>query len=517
MFKSIRGRLVIWHAGILLLAVAGFGAALYAQVRRARLDEIDADLHAAARSLEGTLRGFPPHVLEGRPEPLGHPPGGPPPHPHPGPRRPPRGPGGPPFPPPENEHPNPAETGRPPGPPPRPRLDQELRLPEHFRSRPEAPYFVIWRPDGQVLKASPAAPATTPPSLPTSAAEEAGFRVRQRGSLREVILTGPHQTRVLVGRSVVRETAALQRLAWQVLLTGLSVLTLGMAGGWLLSRRAVRPIAAISATAAALSADNLSRRIDLREVDSELGQLGRILNELFARLEAAFERQVRFTADASHELRTPLAVIHSQAELALARPRSAEDYRESLEACLRASRRMRGLVEALLTLARADAGRLEMHRERVDLAALVEDSIALLAPLAENEKVILAVEAQADNVAVTGDPGRLSQVVTNLLTNAIHYNRSGGQVCAVVAATTGEAVLTVADTGCGIPPEEQPRVFERFFRVDRARSRARGGSGLGLAICKSIVEAHGGTIGFTSAVDQGTTFVVRLPLAETPA
>jgi two-component system OmpR family sensor kinase len=440
MLRSIRGRLLIWHAAILLLAVAGFGAALYAQVRRARLEEIDADLHAAARSLEGILRSFPPHILEGRPDPFPGPPPGGPGHPHPGPRHPPHRPGPPPLH--ERERGGPMEMGRPPGPPPRPRLEQTLMLPEHFR-----------------------------------------------------------------------KMEALQRLAWRILSTGLGVLAVGLAGGWLLSRRAVRPIAAMSATAAALSADNLSRRIDLQDVDSELAALGRILNDLFARLEAAFERQVRFTADASHELRTPLAVIHSQAELALARLRSPEEYREALEACLRASRRMRGLVEALLTLARADAGRLEMHRERVDLAALVEDSIALLGPLAETEKVSLAVEAEAESVAVTGDPGRLSQVVTNLLTNAIHYNRAGGQVRAAVAATTSEAVLTVADTGCGIPAEEQPRVFERFFRVDRARSRARGGSGLGLAICKSIVEAHGGTIGFTSAVDRGTIFVVRLPLA----
>jgi two-component system OmpR family sensor kinase len=507
MFKSIRGRLLIWHAVILLLAVAGFGAALYAQVRRARLDEIDADLHAAARSLEGTLRTFPPHVLEGRPEPPGRRPGGPP-HLRPGPRRPPHGPG--PPPPPDGERPDSPEPGRPHGPGPRPPFEQGLMLPEHFRNRPEAPYFVVWRANGEVLKASSSAPPSPPPP---AAAAEASYRVRQRGPLREVILTGPLRTRVLVGRSVIHEDAELTRLAWQVFSTGLAVLAVGMAGGWVLSRRAVRPIAAMSATAAALSADNLSRRIDLRDVDSELGELGRILNDLFARLESAFERQVRFTADASHELRTPLAVIHSQAELALARPRSSEDYRDALEACLRASRRMRGLVEALLTLARADAGQLEMHRERVDLAALVEDSIALLAPLATAEKVNLEVEAEGENVAVTGDPGRLSQVVTNLLTNAIHYNRAGGQVKAAVAAMASEAVLTVADTGCGIPIEEQPRVFERFFRVDRARSRARGGSGLGLAICKSIVEAHGGTIGFTSVVNQGTTFVVRLPLA----
>jgi heavy metal sensor kinase len=321
---------------------------------------------------------------------------------------------------------------------------------------------------------------------------------------------------VLVGRSVAPELADLTRLAWQLLSTGLGVLALGLAGGWVLSRRAVRPIEAMSATAAAISADNLSRRIDLADVDSELGRLGQILNAMFARLEAAFERQVRFTADASHELRTPLSVIHSHAELALARPRSAEDYRAALEASLRAAKRMKGLVDGLLTLARADAGRLEMTRGHLDLGELVQESAALLAPLAAAAGVHVSLAAKP--VAVTGDAGRLTQVVTNLLTNAIHYNRAGGSVTVTVESIEGEAVLTVADTGRGIPAADREHLFERFYRVDKARSRELGGSGLGLAICKSIVEAHGGAITFTSEVDRGTTFEVRLPLhAETAA
>jgi heavy metal sensor kinase len=302
----------------------------------------------------------------------------------------------------------------------------------------------------------------------------------------------------------------LTHLAWQLLFTGLGVLAVGLAGGWLLSRRAVRPIEAMTATAADISADNLSRRIDLAEVDSELGRLGQVLNAMFARLEAAFARQVQFTADASHELRTPLAIIHSHAELALARPRCAEEYREALEASLRAARRMKGLVDGLLTLARADAGRLEMTRDRLDLETLVEESAALVAPLADAAGVRVSLDARP--AAVTGDAGRLTQVVTNLLTNAIHYNRAGGSVTVTVGVTGREAVLAVADTGCGIPEADREHIFERFYRVDKARSRALGGSGLGLAICKSIVEAHGGEISFSTEVDRGTTFTVRLPL-----
>jgi two-component system OmpR family sensor kinase len=505
MFKSIRWRLQVWHAAILLLAVAGFGAVLYAQVRRARFDEIDAELRTAASTLEGVLRGFPPPVLEGKDAP-------PPPPPPRGPR-----PGSPPSPPPPPRDGDDRRGPYPPG-PPRPlreHLDEALRLPDHFRGRPGSPppYFVVWRPDGSVLKAIPSAPVTPPalpPEPPSPRPAPGGFVIHQRGDFREVVLRGPHGTRVLVGRSIGPELADLTRLAWQLLSTGLGVLAVGLAGGWLLSRRAVRPIEAMSATAAAISADNLSRRIDLTGVDSELGRLGQILNAMFGRLEAAFERQVRFTADASHELRTPLAVIHSHAELALARPRSAEDYRAALEASLRAAKRMKGLVDGLLTLARADAGRLEMTRDQLDLGELVEESAALLAPLAAAAGVRVSLAAKP--VAVTGDAGRLAQVVTNLLTNAIHYNRAGGSVMVKVDGTAREAVLTVGDTGCGIPQGDRQHIFERFYRVDKARSRELGGSGLGLAICKSIVEAHGGAITFTSEVDRGTTFEVRLPL-----
>jgi signal transduction histidine kinase len=171
---------------------------------------------------------------------------------------------------------------------------------------------------------------------------------------------------------------------------------------------------------------------------------------------------------------------------------------------------MKGLVEGLLTLARADAGRLEMTRARLDLGELGTESAALLEPLAAAAGVRLSLACGA--VAVTGDAGRLTQVVTNLLTNAIHYNHAGGAVTVKVEQTAGEAVLTVADTGCGIPAADREHIFERFYRVDKARSRELGGSGLGLAICKSIVEAHGGAIRFTSEVDRGTTFELRLPL-----
>src|SRR5262249_46143957 len=156
-------------------------------------------------------------------------------------------------------------------------------------------------------------------------------------------------------------------------------------GGWLISARILRPVAAISATASAISATNLSQRLDPQAVDRELAELAGVLNAMFDRLEAAFERQARFTADASHELRRPLAVLRSHAELALSRPRSAEEYRQTLETCLRAEGRMTALVEGLLTLARADAGKLDLLRQPVDLRQVTEESVALFRPLAEGK------------------------------------------------------------------------------------------------------------------------------------
>jgi heavy metal sensor kinase len=482
MARSLRRRLQVWHALTLLVVVAGFGSVLYYQVWETTLGTIDAELQAGARVLEGSLRGFPPHLLE------------------------------------DGKGPPPPKKKQGKGPPPPGADDFHLRwldLPAPFRHRhedqpDEMPYFVIWRADGSLVAASPRPNDGPPPEFPGWPRDEPNvFRSWQRGAFREGIVLGPRRTIVLVGRGVEREMQALHWFAGKLMLTGLGVLGIGLVGGWMLSRGAIRSIERMSATAASISVSNLSRRIDSTGIDRELAELAGILNDMFARLQSAFERQTRFTADASHELRTPLSIIHSHVELALARPRSAEEYRDAFETCLRAARRMRGLVEGLLTLARLDAGKLEVQRQRIDLGALVEESAGLLAALAEQKGVVMNVRAV--RVEMVGDAGQLAQVATNLLTNAIHYNRPGGEVTATLDADEQTAVLTVADTGCGIPGEDQAHIFERFYRVDKARSREQGGSGLGLAICKSIVEAHGGSIGFTSEASQGTTFVVRLP------
>ncbi|MGE5611241.1 MAG: sensor histidine kinase [Bacillota bacterium] len=518
MFRSIRRTLQIWHALLLLLVVCIFGSTLYLRLRLARFQSINAELQGAAEVLAARVRPAPP------PPPRRDPP----PETLPVPVR-----GMPQEPParhPEAEHRegNRKESDRkdgdrkdgdrrnPPGEFDPVRWDEFERrfdVPEALMRRFEgdeedAPYFVIWRSNGQLLRTSKPLPEIPHPGLRMPHAPPAPPRFRQRGHLREVIVPGPFCMQVLVGRSIEKEQSELRQLVVLLLATAAGVTIVGLLGGWLLSKRAVRPIQAITSTAQSISASNLSRRINLTETESELGTLADVLNAMFARLEAAFERQVRFTADASHELRTPLAIISSHAELALSKPRSEEEYRDAIDACFRASKRMKSLVESLLTLARADAGKLEMKCEQFDLSQAVQDCVELIEPLAAKRKVQLTLHLQT--VPVSGDAFRISEVITNLLTNAIHYNREAGSVTVTVKPEDSAAVLTVSDTGVGIAEEDQKHLFERFYRVDKARSRELGGSGLGLAICKSIVEAHGGSITFTSALNKGTTFEVRL-------
>ena len=287
------------------------------------------------------------------------------------------------------------------------------------------------------------------------------------------------------------------------------ILVLGLAGGWWLAGRAIRPIDDISATAAKISAGDLSQRINAADTESELGRLAGVLNSTFARLETAFAQQRQFTSDAAHELRTPVAVILTQVQSALNKERTCPEYRETLEACQRAAQRMRRLTESLLALARLDAGQAALNRRRFNLAGTARESIELVSPLADARGVSIIPDLAA--VECDGDAERLAQVITNLLTNAIQYNREHGEVRVTVKREADWAILAVVDTGPGIAAEDLPRVFERFFRADTARTGSSGNAGLGLAISKAIVEAHGGTIAVASAPGAGTTFTLRLP------
>jgi len=295
----------------------------------------------------------------------------------------------------------------------------------------------------------------------------------------------------------------------------LGALALAALIGWFLASRAMRPVDLMTRTARAIghSAD-LTRRLEEPRQRDELGRLASTFNEMLARLDQAFMTQRRFLADASHELRSPLAAIRTNVE-ALLRGADAdpEERDASLRAIARETDRMGRLVADLLALAHADAGQ-PLVRQPVELDALLLEVYQQERRLAGGVGLTLG---DLEQVEVEGDPDRLKQLVLNLVDNALRYTPPGGDVTLDVVRMSSWAVLRVRDTGVGIPDEDLSRIFDRFYRVDRPRTRQAGGTGLGLAICKWVAEAHGGRIEVESVVDGGSTFSVFLPARETAA
>ena len=304
---------------------------------------------------------------------------------------------------------------------------------------------------------------------------------------------------------------SVERLRLLLAVAGPVALALAGGGGWLLTRAALRPVDRMTEQAGAIGADRLGDRVSVPDAADELTRLARTLNGMLERIEHGVVTQRRFVADASHELRTPLAVMRAELEVALRDHHRAADASEVLDSAAEEVARMSQIVDDLLTLAHRDENRLELLLEPVDLGKVATGVAVQLRPLAEAAGVQLVVEAPAGAV-VLADRARLTQVVTNLVDNAVKFTGAGGSVRVRVWEADDGAGLAVADTGPGIAPEHLRRVFDRFYRLDPARSRARGGSGLGLAICRELVEAHGGRIWAESAEGAGSTFSLALPI-----
>jgi len=300
---------------------------------------------------------------------------------------------------------------------------------------------------------------------------------------------------------------ALSLLLIVLVVSGLGAIAAAAIVGRLLAGRALRPIDTITQTALAISrADDLGKRISQVGPQDEVGRLAKTFNIMLDRLEGLFRAQQRFIADFSHELRTPLTTIRGNMDL-MRRMKSIDE--ESLNAMQAESDRMTRMVGDLLLLAQADAGQ-TIRREKVELDTLLLEVYRQMRPIAEGIELGIGEE---DQVIVMGDADRLKQLLLNLVDNACKYTPKGGKVTLGLSCAEGWARLSVADTGIGIPAQDLPHIFERFYRVDKARSRTAGGAGLGLSIVQWIVQAHGGKIGVQSEPGQGTTFTVRLPLA----
>ena len=290
---------------------------------------------------------------------------------------------------------------------------------------------------------------------------------------------------------------------------------LAIAGGYWLMRRSLRPIDEITLRAEGITSTNLSERLPVIRTGDELEHLSAALNRMITRLDEAFQHINRFSADASHELRTPLTILQLELEGIVSNPALTASLADQIDSALEETNRMSRIVESLLIISRLDAGETKLDRLPLDFGALVRSTSSEMKIIAQEKSIALRTLTE-NGVWVRGDRTRLQQIVVNLIDNAIKYTPEGGSVEVRSRGESGAAVLEVEDNGVGIPPHAIPHVFERFYRVDKARSRASGGSGLGLSIVKAICAAHNGEIHVSSVEGRGSCFQVRLPLDSAP-
>jgi heavy metal sensor kinase len=318
-----------------------------------------------------------------------------------------------------------------------------------------------------------------------------------------------------VETDVLRLRGLLLTTLWIALLVGLP---LAAAGGWWLAGRALSPVQAMAATAQRIEAHDLAERLPVPPRNDELSQLAVTFNGLLDRLQAAFQRERRFTADVSHDLRTPLALMKSTIGVALNRPRSAAELQATLGELDGQINRVSSLLEATLFLSRADADRLTQGYAALDLSDLLTDLVETTAPCAAEERGQELTGDIAAGLWVTGDRDQLTRLFLNLLDNAMRYTPKGGVIRVTGRSGDGRVTIEVADTGIGIAAEDLSHVFDRFYRGDKARTGGdRDHHGLGLAIAQAVAHAHGGEIAVRSELGRGSTFTVTLPGAKREA
>ncbi len=394
----------------------------------------------------------------------------------------------------------------------------------HGEDEPNTERFVeVWSPEGTLLYRSPTLQAMTLGGPPRAATEGSGepspFTVRLADGSRLRMTRSIH---TVDGRRVLMRVAHSEQGLWQEMEEFVSVLLLALplalvlAGfsGYALARKALAPIDAMAHTAERISAERLNERLPIENPEDELGHLARGFNATLARLEAAFAQLRRFTADASHELRTPLTAIRSVGEVALQTPKSVTEYRDVIGSMLEETDRLTRLVDSLLMLSRADVGQVHVQRTDIALLGLAQEASSLVEVLAEEKRQRISVQGDS-TLVVSGDRLILRQALINLIDNAIKYSPTDAEIRVhVQPGKDSQVIVEVIDKGPGVSQEEQSRIFDRFYRVDKARSREWGGAGLGLAIARWAVEVHGGQITVESAEGEGSTFRITLPPAD---
>ena len=284
-------------------------------------------------------------------------------------------------------------------------------------------------------------------------------------------------------------------------------------GGYLISRRALKPVDQITTAAESISINNLSDRLAVPKSSDELQRLSETLNGMLARLDASVQKMSQLTADASHELRAPVSLIRTTAELAVQGDRTKAEYHEDMVQILAEAERTSRLIDSLLLLARADAGEGGLQHELTDISARVREAVEQGQSLADKKRIEFTSNLSSEAIVVRGDGESLGRLFFILIDNAIKYTPEGGRVHVRLEVFEGQVTVKVRDTGIGIAEFDQPHIFDRFWRADKVRSRGVGGAGLGLSIARWIVDQHHGSIGVQSQPNQGSTFTVTFPLA----
>lgn len=455
---SIGMRLTLWYLAIFLLAEFVFGAGMWLILRKNLNDIADAALEGQAADLERFLK---------------------------------------------------ARSGV-------PASQLQAEISEDYNIERSEDYLQISDASGQFIYRSRFLDEHPLPELSIIQLQEPRYEIRKLGNLPFRILSQKMELDgrifiVQIGSNLDEEVETLDAFRKYLLMFAPILLLAASAVGYWLSRKALSPVDTLARTARTISGHNLSSRLEPLHTGDELQRLSDTLNEMLARIEAAFRRVTEFTANASHELRTPIALIHTEAELALRRSREESDYREALMHILLQADRTARLIEELLALARADSGAEALDMHPVDLRPTLRESALKWNQMASLRDLQFEERVGTQPLTVMGDESALRRAIDILLDNAFKYTPLPGKVTLSAEEKNGRAIVSVEDTGIGIAVEDQKKIFERFYRVDKARSRALSGAGLGLAIAQWIVQAHKGSISVKSEPGGGCTFRVEIP------
>jgi heavy metal sensor kinase len=393
----------------------------------------------------------------------------------------------------------------------------QQKFAEIYQVKDDGKYLQVIDQDGNWLYRSkrmideglrPAGPRDLPPQGTTVEFHQGTRYVR---ALAYPIHANGRAYSVQTGIALNKSMVLLSAFGTQLLLLTPAVLVLAAIGGHFMSRKALAPVAAIATEARRINDRNLDVRLPIAATQDEISHLSETLNQMLARVESGVRSIRDFTANAAHELRTPLALIRAEVEVALSKPRAAEEYREACEQVQMETVRMTGLIDSLLILARADAGMEALRFELVDANRLAFEVGEKWKTAMRLAFLDFSVGTLPEPAFVRGDLNAMQRLLTILLDNAVRYTQPGGSVNLRVAREGGRVLFTLQDTGIGIAPEHQLRIFDRFYRVDRTRSGVSRGSGLGLALAKWIAEKHGTGISLESTVGKGSCFGFALP------